>query len=67
MSKFSKGDKVFLAKIKNFVRDFDYQPNAFSFAGFDSDGNAVINSELWGDEIFSNIYQVKFFLGLGAK
>ena len=56
MKKFSHSDKAFIQKHKDFVH-------------FNGEGNAVFNGRnKKGDficrEEFSNLYQVKFFLGL---
>lgn len=68
MTKFSKGDKVFISKLKGVRRWFDNDNRAYSFNSFDSDGNAVIDvaisGKVWTQEVFSNINQVKDHLGL---
>lgn len=68
MTKFSKGDKVFISKLKGIKRWFDSDNRSHSFNSFDSDGNAVIDviicGKVWTQEVFSNIHQVKFHLDL---
>ena len=68
MAKFSKGDKIFISKLKCVRRWIDNDGCFYSFNCFDSDGNAVfdvvISGKVWTQEVLCNIYQVKEHLCL---
>ena len=68
MANFSKGDKVFISKLKCVRRWIDNDDRFYSFNRFDFDGNAVfdvvISGKVWAEEVLCNIYQVKEHLCL---